>query len=211
VLLHSSHFFSLTRLVGLLLPLAEQYTIRQYTLRVGPFTIHMAWISAADFVNLNMYFVKRHYGSAAQFKIAVVSLILLFGFALACLWRAFFARRLGSDTLVAAVLAWPLLGIYVELGSPADSIVTTFTPTEIDVIRYAAAAGAIIIVVGVVVRNVLTMFGSGGNNGGAAAGASQQDVANSEEGANEIEQANNGGETNGFDPAIQGNWANGQA
>jgi hypothetical protein len=183
-------FFSLTRLVGLLLPLAEQYTIRQYTLRVGPFTIHMAWISAADFV-------KRHYGSAAQFKIAVVSLILLFGFALACLWRAFFARRLGSDTLVAAVLAWPLLGIYVELGSPADSIVTTFTPTEIDVIRYAAAAGAIIIVVGVVVRNVLTMFGTGGNNGGAAAGASQQDVANSEEGANEIEQANNGGETIG--------------
>jgi benzodiazapine receptor len=170
--------FFLVRLVRPLLPLAAQYKIFQYTLRVAPFTIHMAWILAATFVNLNVFLVEQKVGSVILFYAAVTSLILLFGIALGFLWRL-----VGTDTVVPAVLAWPLLGIYVELGSPADSIVATFTATEIPFIRYAAAAGAIIIVVGVVVRNVLTMFGTGGNNGGAAAGASRQDVTNLEEGS----------------------------
>ena len=146
-------FFFLIRLVRSLLPLAEHYTIRQYTLRVAPFTIHMAWILAATFVNLNVYLVEQKVVSVVQFYAAVTSLLLLFATALDFLWR-----RGGTDTVVPAVLSWPLLGIYVELGSPADSIVTAFTATEIDFIRSAAASGAIIIVVGVVVRNFLTMF-----------------------------------------------------
>jgi benzodiazapine receptor len=138
-----------------LLPLAENYTLTQYTLRVAPFTIHMAWIMAATFVNLNVFLVEQKVASAVQFYAAITSLLVLFGAALFFLWRS-------VDTVVPAVLAWPLLGIYVELGSPADSIVTTFSATEIDFIRYAAVSGASIVVVDVVVRRILTMFGGGG-------------------------------------------------
>jgi benzodiazapine receptor len=156
----------LVRLVRKLLPLAGNYTFSQYTLRVAPFTIHMAWILAATFVNLNLFLVEQKVASVVQFYAAVTSLLVLFATALFFLWR-------NVDTVVPAVLAWPLLGIYVELGSPADSIVATFNATEIDFIRYAAISGASILAVDFVVRRVLTMFGGG---------ASRQDAASPEEG-----------------------------
>jgi benzodiazapine receptor len=157
----------LVRAVQKLLPLAKNYKLAQYTLRVAPFTIHMAWILAASFINLNVFLVEQNVVSIEQFYAAVTSLLILFWAALFFLWRV-------VDTVVPTVLAWALLGIYVELGSPADSIVATFNTTEIGFIRYAAASGAVIVVVGVVVRRVLTMFGGGG--------VSRQDAANTEEG-----------------------------
>lgn len=165
--------FFLVRLVRQLFPLAEHYTVPQYTLRVAPFTIHMAWILAASFVNLNVFLVERKVGSVVQFYAAVTSLLILFATAL-----FFLGSRAVTDTVVPAVLTWALLGIYVELSSSADLITATFTATEIEFIRYAAASGAIVVAVGVVVRRVLTVFGGGTNN---SAGASRQDVAHSEE------------------------------
>jgi hypothetical protein len=159
----------LIRLVRQLLPLAtqHQYTVRQYTLRVAPFTTHAAWILAATFINLNVLLVAHKVTAVVQLSAAVVSLLVLLKTAVYFLWR-----QEGGDAVIPSVLTWALLGIYVELGSPADSIVATFTATEIDLIRYAAASGAIIIAVGVVVRTVRTV-----------AGASRQDATNTEEGS----------------------------
>jgi hypothetical protein len=109
--------------------------------------MHLAWIEAATFINLNVWLVAQDVGAVVQFYAAVTSLLVLFATALFFLWR-----RQGNDTVVPMVLTWALLGIYVELGTPADSIVETFRGTEIDFIRYAAASGAIIIVVDVVVK-----------------------------------------------------------
>jgi benzodiazapine receptor len=160
--------FFLGRAVRELLPLAvsENYSISQYTLRVAPFTMHMAWIIAASFVNLSVLLVKLNVSAAMLFYVSVTSLLILFGTAL------FFLR---IDTIVPAVLAWPLLGIYAELGSPADAIVAAFTTNQINFIRYAAISGAIIVVVGVLVRLVLMIFR--GNGGG---GASRQDTGDTE-------------------------------
>ena len=101
--------FFLVRLVRQLLPLAEHYTVSQYTLRVAPFTIHMAWILAATFVNLNVWLVAEKVVAVVQFYAAVTSLLVLFATALWFLWR-----KQGGDTVVPTVLTWALLGIFVE-------------------------------------------------------------------------------------------------
>jgi hypothetical protein len=140
----------LWRAVDQLLPLAVDMTVGQYTANVAPLSIHLAWILAASFVNLNVLLVSQGVSDTVLFSAAVASLVLLFGTAL---------YYLRWDSCIPTVLAWPLWAIYVELSSPAESILATFSTSQVNFVRYASIAASIILVLVVVVRRVLLLFG----------------------------------------------------
>jgi hypothetical protein len=103
-----------------------------YALAVFPFAVHFGWITAATVVNANVVLVYENFSASTQFLAAIGGLVLLEVFALGVLY-------FGCVT-VPLVLAWALLGVYVELSAPKDSIVNAFSETQIDSIRYGAIA-----------------------------------------------------------------------
>jgi uncharacterized membrane protein len=105
-------------------------TAMNYLLAMFPFAVHFGWITAATVVNANLVLVYENYSASTQFLASIGGLALLVVFALVLLFFGY--------STVPLVLAWALLGVYVELSMPKESIVNAFSETQIDSIRYGA-------------------------------------------------------------------------
>jgi len=106
-----------------------EYSIEEFWLFVFPFQVHIGWISAASFVNLNVVVVwaqkcyKGSYGTCAttdnfsvlsvQLGVAVISLATLFVFALYL--SGMFNCQQRAITTTCGVLAWAYTGIQAQL------------------------------------------------------------------------------------------------
>lgn len=113
-----------------------------------PFALHGGWITAASALNVNVQAVASSAPADIQLALAIVCLAVLHAISV---WVLFYPQR--PNWTIACVLAWAFGYIYVELASPNDLIVETFTQQTINGVRYAAfAVGAIIIPVQLVLR-----------------------------------------------------------
>mmetsp|Transcript_19528 Transcript_19528/g.27812 ORF Transcript_19528/g.27812 Transcript_19528/m.27812 type:complete len:331 (+) Transcript_19528:138-1130(+) len=118
-----------------------------------PFALHGGWITAASALNVNVQAVASSAPGDMQLALAIVCLAVLHAISV---WVLFYPQR--PNWTIACVLAWAFGYIYVELASPNDLIVETFTPQTINGVRYAAfAVGAIIIPVQLVLRMAMLL------------------------------------------------------
>jgi hypothetical protein len=123
---------------------------KNYCLWKFPFTIHGGWITAATAVNASVVLVAYNVASQVQFYVAIASVFVLLLFAVAVIWKL-------SEQVVPLVLAWALFGVFVELKSATDSIISTFTDEQIQQTQYGAVVAAILILVGVLVGAILRL------------------------------------------------------
>jgi translocator protein len=143
---------SLIAMVSILVPLLiiltktsglQAESIGLYWLLKFPFEIHAAWIMAATLVNTNVVLVALNVAPSIQTYVAWASLVvvLLVGF--------FYTLK--QKWVVPSVLAWAAIAISVELSSPKESIIATFSESTIGQIRIASGfVGASVLVVAVV-------------------------------------------------------------
>lgn len=171
--------YFLCKTVRALLAIAAErkLNLKEYALQVAPFVIHFAWITAASFVNFNVVLVAYNLSATLLFTAAVVSLILLFGVAL---------YYMVQDSLISAVLVWPLLGIYSELSNSGEAgsggvVEATYSVEQIDFISYAAMVGAVVLTVIVAMRRILVVFGNGGRGSSADDGTEEAAYLRSED------------------------------
>lgn len=134
-------------------------SVGEYLLWKLPFTIHCGWITAATAVNLNVLLVSLGLSSGLQFYIALASVaaILVVGL-------GFVGMRI--DLVVPVVLAWALVGVYVELLSPTESISGSFSNSEIKQVRYLGAGVAISLILSVCVQTVCNLASKKRRNNG---------------------------------------------
>jgi hypothetical protein len=104
--------------------------ISYYGSAILPFAVHFGWISAASIVNINVVVVSQNASTMAQYVVGIIGLVVLVLFGLGMLYLQYIT--------VPLVLAWALFGVYSELSEPKDSILNTFSDSEIETIRYLA-------------------------------------------------------------------------
>jgi benzodiazapine receptor len=121
-------------------------TTGQYWLCKFPFEIHAGWIMAASLVNANVVLVAWNTSANTQVTAGWVSLVLL---AVATVYFTF-----GSQYVVPVVLAWASYAISVELSSPRDSIVATFSEGSIQSVMTASQVLAFLVLATVALRVV---------------------------------------------------------
>eukprot|EP00298_Acanthocystis_sp_HF-20_P002327 c12748_g1_i1.p1 GENE.c12748_g1_i1~~c12748_g1_i1.p1 ORF type:complete len:299 (+),score=103.79 c12748_g1_i1:59-955(+) len=107
----------------------------EYFLLVFPFRIHLAWVTAASAVAVNIDFVDLHRGDVSVLlAVAIVSVAVL----------VFFATTVRYTTSeVFGVFAWAFGGIASNLASPPQDLLNTFGPEVLQAYRNAAVTVAI--------------------------------------------------------------------
>lgn len=130
---------SLIAMVSILVPLLIILTktsglqagnIGLYWLLKFPFEIHAAWIMAATVVNTNVLLVALTVSPSIQTYVAWASLVVVF------LVGYFYTLK--QKWVVPSVLAWAAIAIAVELSSPKESIIATFSESTIGQTRIAS-------------------------------------------------------------------------
>lgn len=118
-----------------------------------PFAIHCGWILAATVVNINVVLVSRGdaVSPAILFYSAVGGLVVLVGLAL---WLAC-ARNFVTVPLV---VTWALFGVYSELATPKDSIVATFSESQISAVRVGAVAAMTLLALSLTIAGVRAVW-----------------------------------------------------
>lgn len=117
-----------------------------YFLLEFPFAIHFGWILAATVVNANVVLVSEGLGSSIQFFGAVGGL----GFLVLAAVTLILAGYLTAPIVV----VWALFGVYKEVGSPKDSIVETFSASQLETIQYGAVGAMTFILIAVAVKGI---------------------------------------------------------
>jgi len=135
----------LWRIVWMLADTNSAYkgSLANYILWRLPFTIHAGWITAASFVNANVYLVDLGVDSKLQFYAALVTLF--------CILVIASLTTIGLDLVIPVVLSWALFGIFAQLRDPQESIQETFTENQIDNATWGALSFALLTAVGSVV------------------------------------------------------------
>jgi hypothetical protein len=128
----------------------KQASVGDYVLWKLPFTLHCGWILAATVVNLNVVLVAEGFSTNIQFLSAVGSLASLFLIGVFTAWRHI-------DYVIPIVVAWALLGVYVELGSAAASIVISFERSQIDQARYGAIIVSSALILATLVKGAFSL------------------------------------------------------
>ena len=125
----------------------------RYLLLEFPFAIHFGWILAATVVNANVVLVAENTSAAVQYYGgAVGGLAVLVVTALTLIWSS------ATGYLTAPVtVAWALLGVYMELQAPKDTIAARFSSAQLDTVQYAALAAMAVILGSVVVQGIRQM------------------------------------------------------
>lgn len=116
------------------------FEIGKYLLTEFPFIVHFGWILVATFVNINVTFVAQAIPATIKFYFAIISLVVLLLVTVVLL----FMRDMVVPTLI---VVWGLLGIYKELESPNDLIVSSYTVAQQGNVQFSALIGMIFIAV----------------------------------------------------------------
>jgi hypothetical protein len=100
-----------------------------------PFSLLFGWMVIACIVNINVLLVAMGVSTSTQFYAAIVSLSAILIVA-------------GSvqDFTVLAVLAWAMIGIFVEIGNPGYYIQSIFPATYVTSIHYVSLISFLILV-----------------------------------------------------------------
>jgi len=119
----------------------EHITAEEFWLLRAPFSLHLGWIIAATAVNASVLADASGAAPATLLTLAIVSLGVVVTTA------AIFATAIKKpDAIVCLTCAWALLGIYSELGSPANlQNPARFNPTAWDATTLAGIRGAALV------------------------------------------------------------------
>ena len=121
-----------------------------------PFALHFGWILAATVVSVNVVLVAHDFGPTIEYGAgAVGGLLAVLLAALVLLWFGYRTAPI--------VLIWALVGVVVELGSPAERIVMTFAEQQVRSVRFGAAAAATAIALALAIA-VYRQVRGGNNN-----------------------------------------------
>lgn len=146
---------SLIAMVSILIPLLvilikssslQAGSIGLYWLLKFPFEIHGAWIMAATLVNSNVLLVSLNLDPSILTYVGWASLVV------ALVIGLFFTLR--RKWVVPSVLAWASIAIAVELSTPKESIVATFSEQNIEQTRIASAISGASLLVAVIAKLV---------------------------------------------------------
>jgi benzodiazapine receptor len=138
-------------LVRTVITLNRQYTNKSwkgYLLWQFPMSLHCGWIVAASAVNTNLLPVYYDASGTVQLVVASASLVVLAGVAMT--WLCSYP----VDLAIPSVLVWALAGVYLSLEDPAESLLTTFTTSQIEGIQYGVVASFFLIVAAIVLKIV---------------------------------------------------------
>ena len=122
---------------------AYKGSLANYILWRLPFTIHAGWITAASFVNANVYLVDLGVDSKLQFYAALATLFFILVIAS--------LTTIGLDVVIPMVLSWALFGIFAQLREPQESIEENFTDNQIDNATWGALSFAVLTLIGSIV------------------------------------------------------------
>lgn len=149
----------LWRIVWVLSGTSSAYkgSLANYILWRLPFSIHTGWITAAAFVNANVYLVDLGVGSTLQFYAALFSLFSILVIAS--------LTTLSLDIIIPLVLSWALFGIFVELSNPNESIGETFTDGQIETCLWGSLVFAVLTAIGFLVGSCWQCFQKRSNPG----------------------------------------------
>jgi len=93
----------------------ESFTAKEFWLLRAPFSLHLGWIVAASALNTNVLAEASRAAPATLLTLAIVSLGAILTTA------TIFATAIKKpDAILCLVCCWALLGIYSELGAPAN-------------------------------------------------------------------------------------------
>lgn len=119
-----------------------------YLRTVFPFAVHFGWILAASVVNLNVVLVDANLSRAVQlYGGALGGLLVVLLAALVLVWQLYVTAPV--------VLMWALVGIFVELGDPLESVQDIFTTTDITAVRYGSVVVVAVIAVALLLWHLM--------------------------------------------------------
>jgi hypothetical protein len=119
----------------------ESITAKEFCLLRGAFSLHLGWIVAASALNANVLADASRAAPATLLTLAIVSLGAVFTTA------TVFATAINKpDAILCLASAWALLGIYSELGAPANlADPARFNPVAWDATTIVGIRGAALI------------------------------------------------------------------
>jgi hypothetical protein len=125
--------------------------IRDYWLFKFPFELHVAWITAATALNINVALVAWNAPVDTRLVVAWFSLFVVAGVALSFLLQG--ARLNGkSQWVVPVVMTWTAYAIAQELGHPNELIVDTFHANDIHTVKVGAFVVTALIILALQVK-----------------------------------------------------------
>lgn len=153
-----------------------KYTLTEFWTLVAPFQLHFGWITAALFVNINVWVVEiigcfqgnylhgcSEKDVGTQIATAIVSLSLIFMFGL---WLSGFFGLNRVNPITTGVLSWATIAIYAQLKSVEDDFDDFYNSLGLGAAPLTDGLGRASLVVGIVLAigvllDILSLTGLG--------------------------------------------------